>query len=342
MNDAVSEEPYCQFGKRFLDGFSWLAPLTNNRFGDALNIEFVHEQLFFVQGDRVLDNVGYSEKGTRFNEAQFGKPIRSLDDLRQNGYWLVGRRFHPDAAREALAKQDDGHYYSFFSNQCQDWADRLKRRIERVEKTRGLEPLASVREAESGSGFWRERAPTVPASLFLGMVAILLGIGACLAPILAAQKSVIVLALFFIASGAADVVYALHGHAWSQILQTILFAMLNLLGGIALFLDTSVAATWAGSLFGYVLAVNGVSRMVVGLRSRPLKTWLVSLLAGFGLLIGAVLLLTRTVGERDAIFGLIVGVNLILGGASTIWLRWAASRLTADDSRPKEGSVNNP
>jgi len=46
MNEAVSEELYCQFGKRFLDGFSWLAPLTNNRLGDALNIEFVHEQLF--------------------------------------------------------------------------------------------------------------------------------------------------------------------------------------------------------------------------------------------------------------------------------------------------------
>ena len=95
MNEAASEELYCQFGKRFLDGFSWLAPLTNNRLGDALNIEFVHEQLFFIQGDRVLDNVGYSEKGTRFNEAQFGKPIHSLEDLGQNGYWLVGRRFIP-------------------------------------------------------------------------------------------------------------------------------------------------------------------------------------------------------------------------------------------------------
>ena len=96
----------------------------------------------------------------------------------------------------------------------------------------------------------------MPASLFLGIVAILLGIGACLAPMIAAQKSVIVLALFFIASGAADVVYALHGHVWSQILQTIFFAMLNLVGGVALLLDTSVAATWAGSLFGYALAVQ--------------------------------------------------------------------------------------
>ena len=210
----------------------------------------VHEQLFFIQGDRVLDNVGYSEKGTRFNEAQFGKPIHTLEDLGQNGYWLVGRRFHPDAAHaQALAEQEDGHYYSVFSNQCQDWADRLKRRIGRVEKTRGFEPLGSERGAWNGQGFWRERAPTVPASLFLGIVAILLGIGACLAPMIAAQKSVIVLALFFIASGAANVVYALHGHVWSQILQTIFFAMLNLLGGIALLLDTSVSGDVGGEPF---------------------------------------------------------------------------------------------
>ena len=48
----------------------------------------------------------------------------------------------------------------------------------------------------NGQGFWRERAPTVPASLFLGIVAILLGIGASLAPMIAAQKSVIVLGYF--------------------------------------------------------------------------------------------------------------------------------------------------
>ncbi len=40
---------YCQFAKRFLDGFSWLAPLTNNKVGDALNIEFVHEHVFLIE-----------------------------------------------------------------------------------------------------------------------------------------------------------------------------------------------------------------------------------------------------------------------------------------------------
>ena len=59
---------------------SWLAPLVNNRFGDLLNIELRHEQLFFIQDDQVIEDIGYSEKGKRFSEAEYGKVIRTLDD----------------------------------------------------------------------------------------------------------------------------------------------------------------------------------------------------------------------------------------------------------------------
>jgi uncharacterized membrane protein HdeD (DUF308 family) len=324
VSPGSSSEPYCQFGKRFLDGFSWLAPVTNNRLGDALNIEFVHEQLFFIEGDRVTDDVGYSEKGKRFSESEFGKPIRNLADLDRNGYWLVGRRYHPEAAREALATQEDGHYYSFFSNQCQDWADRLRRRMDRIEKSRGLPVLAEPAPEAKGRHFWHEKAPTVPASALFGLVAIALGVGSVLAPVVAAHRSLMILALFFIVSGLADVAYACHGRMWSQILQTIFFALLNLAGGVALLLDTSVAASWAGGVFGVALAVNGSARTVVALRARPFSPW--ALLAGLGMAGSAVLLFTRTVGERDAIFGLIIGFNLILGGAATLWLHWHASR----------------
>jgi uncharacterized membrane protein HdeD (DUF308 family) len=317
MPDDAPSEPYCQFGKRFLDGFSWLAPLTNNRFGDALNIEFVHEQLFFIEGDEVTDDIGYSEKGKRFSEADCGKPITSLADIKRNGYWLVGKRFRPEVARQALAEQEDGYYYSFFSNQCQDWADRLKRRMERIEKQRGL-----VLESDRKSEAWRESPPTVPASVFLGLVALLLGLGACLAPVVAAQRAVLVLGLFFIVSGLADIAYALHGRAWSRLLATLFFALLNLVAGVALVVDSAVAATWAGGVFGLALAVNGAARVVVGLRSRPLARWIGQLVTGLLMLAGAVLLFTKTVGERDAIFGFIVGFNLLFGGASTLWLNW--------------------
>ena len=147
--EAKGEREYCRFGKRNLDGMSWLAPLVNNRFGDRLNLELRHEQLFFIKGDQILEDIGYSEKGQRFTEAQFGKPIHSLEDLKRNGYWLVGQEYDPAVMREALAEQKDGYYYSLFSNQCQDWADRLRRSAERLEAQRGLKPKPSAPPSRS-------------------------------------------------------------------------------------------------------------------------------------------------------------------------------------------------
>ena len=321
---------YCQFGKRFLDGFSWIAPVTNNRLGDALNIEFVHEQLFTIEGDKVLHNIGYGEKGKRFSEEDYGKPIHSLDDIAKNGYWLVGRRYHPEAAEEALAEIDDGHYYSFFSNQCQDWADRMRRKMDRIEKARGLVRLEAPGQEGHEKTFWKEKAPTVPASALLGLLAIGLGVGSMIAPAVAAHRSVWILAAFLVVSGLSEILYALHGRAWSQILGTMLFAALNIAAGTALFLDTQFAANWAGGLFGLAFALNGLAHIVVAVRSRPFLQWVGTLLTGIAMLAGALLLLTRTVGERDVVFGVIIGINLIFGGFSTLWLRWTAQSPTQD------------
>lgn len=320
---------YCQFGKRFLDGFSWIAPVTNNRLGDALNIEFVHEQLFFIEGERVLKNIGYSEKGKRFSEEEYGKPIRTLEDLEKNGYWLVGRPYHPESAEEALAEVDDGHYYSFFSNQCQDWADRLSRKIERIEKARGLVSFGKPEEETRENRFWKEKPPTAPSSALLGLLAIGLGIGSFLAPEIAAHRSVLILALFLGISGISEIVYAFHGKNWSQFLGSIFFAFLNIAAGFALFLDAQAAARWAGGLFGIAFGINGAARTLVAIRSRPFLPWAGTLLTGIMMLAVSVLLLTKTIGEQDVLFGIMIGFNLIFGGLSTLWLRWHQSSVAA-------------
>jgi uncharacterized membrane protein HdeD (DUF308 family) len=320
-----ADVPYCRFGKRYLDGFSWLAPVTNNWIADLFNLEFVHEQLFFIEGDRVTDNVGFSEKGTRFNEADFGKPIRCIADLEAQGYWLTGRRYHPEAAREALAQLDDGYYYSFFSNQCQDWADRLRRSIERVERERGLPPLPGVDDRKAGR-YLMERAPTVPASVMLGVVALVVGMLACFSPVVTAERSVRVLGLFFIVSGVSDVVYALHARAWSKLVMTALFGVLHVLGGALLFFWTDRAADWVGLAFACTVGAAGLARIAVAARSRPFRQWVGTLIAGVALLVTALLLVFRLVGQTEILFGWIVGANLILGGVATLWLHWTAAR----------------
>jgi hypothetical protein len=79
-SDSSSEPMFCRFGKRNLDGTSWLAPLLNNEIGDRLNLELRHEHLFFIQGNRVLKDIGYSERGDAF--------LKSSSENR-SGHWQI-------------------------------------------------------------------------------------------------------------------------------------------------------------------------------------------------------------------------------------------------------------
>ena len=132
----------------------------------------------------------------------------------------------------------------------------------------GLKPLVESEEETRVGQFWSEKTPTVLGSAVLGLLAIGLGVDSFLAPQIAAQRSVWILALFFGISGVSEIVCAIHGRNWSQILATIFFALLNIAAGVALFLDTQIVAKWAGGLFGIAFGMYGLARIAVAVRSR--------------------------------------------------------------------------
>lgn len=318
------EREYCRFGKRDLDKMSWLAPVLNNRFGDLLNLELRHQHLFFIRGDEVVDNVGYSEKGVRFNEGDFGKPIRTMHDLRTAGYWLIGRPYDPEVMREALRRQQDGYYYSVFSNQCQDWADRLKKTAERVEREWGLKPgemLKGLPPAERRQLTDVQRVPpTEPASVGMGLVAVLLGVGAILAPILFADRFALLLGGVFAASGVSHAVYAFRGKDVRAAVPILFTAAVYLLGGAFMLANTQFAVMAASAIIALTLGVQGASQILMAVFSRPLKNWLATLAAGLGMAACAAMVYARWPLSGQRFLGNLVGISLIVGGLSTIYL----------------------
>ena len=339
MLDAASPahgaEPireYCRFGKRNLDGMSWLAPLVNNRIGDCLNLELRHEQLFFIQGDRVLNNIGYNEQGRRFSEADFGKQIHSLEDLKNNGYWLVGREYDPSIMREALARQKDGYYYSVLANQCQDWADRLRRSAERLEKERGVDSRQATRSAVSAPHYSKPVSPTEPASIWMGLLALALGIASVLGPIIAGDLFTALIGAIFLLSGASHIAYGLHAKDCRNTLHILFVALGLLLGGAFILLNRQFAEVASGTLLAIVIAVQGASSLGLGASSRPLRRGLGPLAAGLAMLACAILILLRWPESSDASLGLWVGLALTAGGWSTIWLSWTTRR---EDASPE-------
>ena len=320
---AIDDREYCRFGKRDLDGFSWIAPLVNNPFGDRLNIEMRHEQLFFLQGDRVLDDIGYSDKGTRFSERDFGKPITNLEQLKANGYWLVGRSYDPGVMREALRRQQDGYYYSFFSNQCQDWADRLEHVAQKIERERGIAPAAVVSgRARLGLADDRPVSPTQPASVVMGVVALAIGVAAFVTPIVSGNAFAAIMGGFFLATGVSQVAYALHGRDWSNFLPIFATAVGHLATGVLMLLNRHVFVIAGSVLLAIALGAQGAWSVGVALFSRPRVQWLGSLLSGAVMIGAAFAAWLHWPSSSDRVLGGLVGISLITGGWSTIWLRW--------------------
>jgi uncharacterized membrane protein HdeD (DUF308 family) len=330
--EATGEREYCRFGKRDLDGMSWLAPLVNNPLGDRLNLELRHEQLFFIKGDQVLEDIGYSEKGQRFTEAQFGKPIHSLEDLRRNGYWLVGQEYDPAIMREALAEQKDGYYYSLFANQCQDWADRLRRSAERLEVQRGLQPESH--RPSTAPHYSKPVSPTEPASIWMGLLAVTLGAASILGPIVTGDLFTVLIGVIFLVSGASHVAYGLHAKDWRNFLHFLFLALGLLVGGVLILMNLHFAEVASGTLLAILLAVQGVNSIVVGTGNRPLIRGLGPLAAGVGMLACAALIVSRWPESSDASVGLWVGLALTAGGWSTIWLSWTTR---CEDASPHHG-----
>ena len=335
--DYLSPGPqiYCRFGKRDLDRMSWLAPLMNNRIGDLLNLELRHEHLFFIQNDRVLDDIGYSEKGRRFSEADFGKPISSLEDLKANGYWLVGRSYDPEIMREALARLKDGRYYCVFSNQCQDWTDRLRRAAERLEKARGVTLAEARRDCQIAAHYSKPVSPTEPASIWMGLVALALGVAAMIGPIVAAKVFFLFIGAIFVISGVAHAAYGLHVRDWRNLLPILLTALGLLIGGSLLVLDRPLTTMAAGTLLGILLMIEGLGSLGLGFTSRPLRRGLGPLVAGLVMLACALLIVLHWPDSGKASLGLWVGIALCAGGWSTIWLSWTTRY---DDASPTPDS----
>jgi|GEM_PF-1310766 len=326
-NSGLPEPPvYCRFGKRGLDGLSWLAPLVNNRIGDLLNLELRHEHLFFLQNDRVLDDIGYSEKGRRFSEADFGKPIKNLEDLTATGYWLVGRRYDPGVMREALASLEDGHYYCVFSNQCQDWTDRLRRAAERLEKARGITPTEAPRDCPVAAHYSKPVSPTEPASIWMGLVALGLGVAAMVGPLVAAKVFSVFIGATFLISGVAHAAYGLHVRDWRNLLPILLTALGLLIGGGLLVFDRPLTAVATATLLGILLTIEGFGSVGLGITSRPLCRGLGPLVAGLVMLACALLIILHWPASGKASLGLWVVVALCAGGWSTVWLSWTTRR----------------
>ena len=318
VKPAAADADYAQFAQRNLDKLSWLYPLVNNKLGALLHLQLRHDQLFFMKDGHVVDEIGYGDNGKRFHERDMGKTMRTPQDITAQGYWFVEPRFNAKAAYEALGQVQDGAYYSLFSNQCQDWASRVRVKTEQIEKEQRLEPPPG---RESCGALYRQVAPTVPAAWYFGMIALIVGILGLGAPLATGFHYLRLVALLLFAIGVSDIIYAFSSRAWGTFLSTVFFGLLSMAGAAAVWINDHFLLANSNGVMAIALAVVGLARIAVAVRSRPFTAWLGTFLAGFLLLVTAWIAWIHKEGSAAAwLLGAALSVSFISAGISTIWL----------------------
>lgn len=320
MAPAAAEADYAQFAQRNLDKLSWLYPLVNNRLGALLRLQLRHEHLFFMKDGRVVDEIGYSEKGVRFHERDFGKEMHTPEEITANGYWFVEPRYNAAAAYDALGEVRDGAYYSVFSNQCQDWAHRVRVASAKIEKSRNLAPPSG---REEDGRLYKEATTTVPAAWYLGIIAVVVGVLGLGAPMAAGYHYLRFVAFLLLAIGVSDIVYAFSSKVWGTFLSTVFFGLLSIVGAVVLWTNDIFLLGSSNGVLAVVLCVEGVGRLAVALRSRPFVAWSGTLVTGLLLLATSWVAWNHRDGSAAGwLLGVSLSVSFIAAGASTIWLNW--------------------
>ena len=326
VSPAAADADYAQFAQRNLDKLSWLYPLVNNKLGALLHLQLRHDQLFFMKDGQVVEEIGYGDNGKRFHERDFGKVMKTPQDITAQGYWFVEPRFNAKAAYEALGEVQDGAYYSLFSNQCQDWANRVRTKTEQIGKAQPREPPPG---RESYGALYHEVAPTVPAAWYFGMIAVIVGVLGLGAPLVTGFHYLKLVALLLFAIGASDIIYAFSSRAWGTFVSTVFFGMLSMAGGVAVWINDHFLLSNSNGVMAVALAVVGLARVGVAVRSRPFSAWVGTFFTGFLLLATAWIAWIHKEGSAAAwMLGAALSVSFISAGVSTIWLNW---RLRAAD-----------
>ncbi len=320
VSPAAADADYAQFAQRNLDKLSWLYPLVNNKLGALLHLQLRHDQLFFMKHGQVVDEIGYGDNGKRFHERDFGKVMKTPQDITAQGYWFVEPRFNAKAAYEALGEVQDGAYYSLFSNQCQDWANRVRTKAEQIGKAQHLEPPPG---RESYGALYHEVAPTVPAAWYCGMIAVIVGVLGLGAPLVTGFHYLKLVALLLFAIGVSDIIYAFSSRAWGTFVSTVFFGLLSMAGGVAVWINDHFLLSNSNGVMAIALAVVGLARIGVSVRSRPFSAWVGTFFTGFLLLATAWIAWIHKEGSAAAwMLGAALSVSFISAGVSTIWLNW--------------------
>lgn len=162
--------------------------------------------------------------------------------------------------------------------------------------------------------------------LALGILMVLLGIAAISMPLLAALAIELLLGWLLVIGGIAQGIHAFGQKQWGGLLWQLLIGVLYLAVGTMLLVEPLRGVLTLTFLLAVFFVAEGILRMIMALKLRPVQNWGWMLVSGVVTLILGALIWANWPSAAVWAIGLLVGIDMVFGGWSLIMLASAARR----------------
>jgi uncharacterized membrane protein HdeD (DUF308 family) len=163
-------------------------------------------------------------------------------------------------------------------------------------------------------------------SILLGIVFMVAGLLMLRNAVLATVVSAIAFGIVLLIAGLFEIVQAFWAPHWSGVFWRLLVGVLYAIGGAVLVTDPLAASVLLTLVFAAALIASGATRIFLAIAHWDRFGWLLLASGIVGVLAGLVIVLKWPLSGLW-VFGLVVGIDLLLHGA---W--WVASGWTARES----------
>ncbi|QDW39049.1 HdeD family acid-resistance protein [Bradyrhizobium sp. KBS0727] len=166
------------------------------------------------------------------------------------------------------------------------------------------------------------------AFLFEGIVLAVLGFAAMIVPPLASLAVTIFLGWMFLISGIAGLIVTFWARQMPGFWWSLISAALAVLAGLVLLARPAQGVLTLTIVVGAYFLAEGVTTIMYALEHRRelSERWSWLLVAGLVDILISFLIITGLPGSAEWAIGLLVGINLVFGGASLIGMALAARK----------------
>jgi uncharacterized membrane protein HdeD (DUF308 family) len=160
-------------------------------------------------------------------------------------------------------------------------------------------------------------------SILLGLVFIVAGLFMLRNAVLATVVSAVVFGVVLLIAGLFEIAQAFWAPHWSGVLWRLFVGALYAVGGGALIADPLAASVLLTLVFAAALIASGIARIMLAFTHWERYGWLLLLSGVVGVLAGLVILFKWPLSGLW-VFGLVVGIDLVLHGLWWVATGWGA------------------